>query len=339
MKSLIVYTSQTGFTKRYAEWLQEDIGADLMTVKEASKKTPEFFDSYDAIVYGGWAMAGKIQKSSWFIDRIEKWKDKKLAMFCVGASPIANPDVEEFLAGVLTEEQKKYAKVFYCQGGLDYDKMPLVSKMAMKAFAASLKKNKNATDKEKEMAEYISKSYDISDKRYIIPIVSYLKGKLEYRSIKKEEADEAVSIEQICFPPNEACSEKSMKERIDKASDMFLVAYDNENGKIAGFLNGIATNEIKFRDEFFTDCNLHDKNGENVMLLGLDVLPEYRMQGIGRELIMEYAGRESARGRKALVLTCLDNKVKMYEHMGFTDNGIADSTWGGEEWHEMIKHI
>jgi hypothetical protein len=26
----------------------------------------------------------------------------------------------------------------------------------------------------------------------------------------------------------------------------------------------------------------------------------------------------------------------MYEKMGFTDRGIADSSWGGEQWHEMI---
>jgi hypothetical protein len=25
----------------------------------------------------------------------------------------------------------------------------------------------------------------------------------------------------------------------------------------------------------------------------------------------------------------------MYEKMGFVDRGISNSTWGGEEWHEM----
>ena len=31
----------------------------------------------------------------------------------------------------------------------------------------------------------------------------------------------------------------------------------------------------------------------------------------------------------------LQQKVKMYEKFGFTDRGMANSTWGGEEWHEM----
>jgi hypothetical protein len=40
-----------------------------------------------------------------------------------------------------------------------------------------------------------------------------------------------------------------------------------------------------------------------------------------------------------LILTCLKAKVKMYKKMGFDDRGIANSTWGGEEWHEMTYMI
>ena len=71
------------------------------------------------------------------------------------------------------------------------------------------------------------------------------------------------------------------------------------------------------------------------MLLGLDVLPEYRRIGLATEIVNVYCRKEKEKGRKSLILTCLDSKVKMYKKMGFTDRGIADSTWGGEEWHEM----
>ena len=36
-----------------------------------------------------------------------------------------------------------------------------------------------------------------------------------------------------------------------------------------------------------------------------------------------------------LILTCLPEKVAMYEKMGLKDKGISGSSWGGEEWHEM----
>lgn len=162
-----------------------------------------------------------------------------------------------------------------------------------------------------------------------------MEKKFEFRNIRQDEADQAVEIEQICFPPHEACSEKHMKERIERAAELFLVAVDKENGKIAGFLNGVATNESSFRDEFFADINLYEPDGENIMLVGLDVLPEYRGQGLAKEIVNQYMRREREKYRKSLILTCLQPKVKMYQKMGFQDNGIANSTWGGEEWHEM----
>ncbi len=55
------------------------------------------------------------------------------------------------------------------------------------------------------------------------------KGILEqytFRNIRQEEAEQAAEIEQVCFPPNEACSAQHMRERIAKAPEMFLVAVD-----------------------------------------------------------------------------------------------------------------
>ena len=38
MKALVVYTSQTGFTKRYAEWIMKRLQADILDVRDAKKK-------------------------------------------------------------------------------------------------------------------------------------------------------------------------------------------------------------------------------------------------------------------------------------------------------------
>lgn len=96
-----------------------------------------------------------------------------------------------------------------------------------------------------------------------------------------------------------------MVNRIAAARELFLVAVDKGTGEIAGFLNGIATDEYRFRDEFFTDANLHKENGKNIMLLGLDVLPEYRRHGLGRELVYQYLRRErKTAGKKFSLLVC-----------------------------------
>jgi GNAT superfamily N-acetyltransferase len=101
-------------------------------------------------------------------------------------------------------------------------------------------------------------------------------------------------------------------EEVDQTPELFLVAVNRSTCRLVGFLNGLATDEYAFRDEFFTDANLYNPDGKNIMLLGLDVLPEYRRQGIAKELVYSYARRE---------------------------RGIANSTWGGEEWHEMTCRI
>lgn len=163
--------------------------------------------------------------------------------------------------------------------------------------------------------------------------------RFEFRNILPEEAEQAAEIERICFPPNEACSREMMLQRVAKAPELFLTAIDKDTGKIAGFLNGLSTDENSFRDEFFTDAKLYDPEGRNVMLLGLDVMPPYRGRGLARELMDCYLKRERKRGRELILLTCLASKVEMYEKMGFRDIGIARSAWGGEQWHEMCCRL
>jgi len=174
MKTLVIYTSQTGFTKKYSEWLAERMGADILELKDAKKKDDDFFAGYDAIVYAGRCMAGKVVKSGWFLKEAGAWKGKRLAVICVGGSPIDNPEIEGFLKNIMSDEQREYIEAFYCQGGFNYEKMNLPSRLAMKMFVKTLKNKKNATEEEKRMVEGISQSYDISDIKYLDPVVDYL---------------------------------------------------------------------------------------------------------------------------------------------------------------------
>ena len=179
MKTLIVYSSQTGFTKRYAEWLAERMKAQCLPLKEAETKDEAYFSDFDSIVYGGWALGGSIVDVKWFQQQAENWKEKKLAIFCVGASPIdeeTTPLIEEMKEKVLTPKLKGHAKFFYCPGGFNYEKMPFASKMAMGVFTAMHKLFKNKTADDKLKIEMLSKSYDIYDPCYLDPIVEFLEA-------------------------------------------------------------------------------------------------------------------------------------------------------------------
>ena len=166
-----------------------------------------------------------------------------------------------------------------------------------------------------------------------------LLGRYRFRQILPEEGAQAGEMDRICFPPEEAKPMQIMCEFAGKIPEQFLVAVDRETGKVAGFLCGIGSDRERFSDAFFTDIGLHDPAAQTEYLLGLDVLPEYRGQGLAKELLRLYGIWSQVRGRHRMVLTAHEEKVKMYEKLGFTDLGISGSVWGGGTWHEMEHRL
>lgn len=172
MKTIVIYNSQTGFTKWYAEWIAHETGADCIELSAAKRKS---MNTYEAIVFGGWACAGGIRGLSWFKRNINKWSGKKLIAFCVGGSPLESSEIEPFLKKNFTEDELKKVSVFYCPGGFNYEKMSALSKLMMKMFIKMLKAKKDITEAEKQMIKMIFASYDISDRKYIEPILECLR--------------------------------------------------------------------------------------------------------------------------------------------------------------------
>ncbi len=172
MKTIVIYNSKTGFTEKYAKWIAQEVNAECVTTQEVKKIE---LDHYDTVVFGGWACAGGISKLSWFKANMSAWSDKKLIVYCVGGSPSNNPDIEVALRKNFSDSEWEKVRVYYCPGGFNYERMSSGSKLLMKMFVKSLKAKKNQTEEEKIMIKMISSSYDISDKKYIEPIISYIK--------------------------------------------------------------------------------------------------------------------------------------------------------------------
>ena len=176
MKTLIIYNSQTGFTAKYAQWMAEATGAERMELKEAKKKNLHDFDTYQNIIYGGWVMGGNVSKLQWFEQYLNAWKSKRLAVFVVGASPEDSESVAEFLEKTFEGEQWRDFARFYCQGGLNYDRMSTPNRLLMKMLKKSLDGKKDKTPQEEEMAQMLGTSYDISDRKYAEPVIAWIQG-------------------------------------------------------------------------------------------------------------------------------------------------------------------
>ena len=71
MRLLVVYTSKTGFTKRYAQWLAEDLSGDCFPLEQAARVD---FSGYDAVAFGSSVHAGGVRKLAWLKKRLPLWR-------------------------------------------------------------------------------------------------------------------------------------------------------------------------------------------------------------------------------------------------------------------------
>lgn len=168
MKAVIIYKSKTGFTKKYAEWIADELKADMVPYE---KRQQIDFTAYDTVIYGGGFHAGMISGLPWFKNQLSLLDGKKLVVFATGATPADSEEVPKAFAQNFTEDEQKRIQTFYMQSGLCYEKMSLGAKLMMAVFRFMLKKTQGD---ESEAYKMVQKSYDISSEKYILPLIEYL---------------------------------------------------------------------------------------------------------------------------------------------------------------------
>lgn len=146
MKTLVCYTSLSGYTKSYAEWIAEALQADIFPLN--SVKT-EMASSYDIIIYGGSLHAVGINGIKYVKKQLLNLKDTKVVIFAVGASPAKEGICDEILNGNFTLDEQNKINLFYLRGGFDYTRLNLYNKMlmALLKLKISLKKSRNSDER------------------------------------------------------------------------------------------------------------------------------------------------------------------------------------------------
>lgn len=157
---------------------------------------------------------------------------------------------------------------------------------------------------------------------------------IKIRRVNIDDLDAVTEVEAICFPKAEAATRASFEQRIKTFPDSFFVAEIDE--KIIGFINGCIINETAIYDELFNDASLHVPDGDYQTIFGLDVIPDYRNQGIAAQLMNHMIEVSRLDGRKGIILTCKEKLIHYYSKFGYVNKGISNSTHGGTKWYDMI---
>ena len=165
-RTIIIYSSKTGFSRRYAQWLAEDLGCQTIPFRD--RKTIRL-EEYDTILLFGGLYAGQMSGLKWLKKRLPALSGKRIAAVPVGGAPMGNPGLPESMEKLLGDALQ--IQGFYCQGGLDYEHMGAVDRAMMSALRSVLKKQPD----KKEMLEIISHSFDGARREYLEPVSRWIK--------------------------------------------------------------------------------------------------------------------------------------------------------------------
>lgn len=171
-KGIIIYQSKYGATKKYAEWLQNM--TDFYCI-EVSKAVADEVAQCETVILCGGIYASRIAGLSFLKKNIKKFKNKKIAILCVGASPYDESAFTEIKKHILTGDLKNIP-LFYGRGAWNESKMKFIDRTLCKILQKSVAKKDPSTYEPWMKALMCAKGQncDWTNKKYLVPLLEYL---------------------------------------------------------------------------------------------------------------------------------------------------------------------
>ena len=159
----IVYTSNTGYTEKYAKLLGEQLELPAFSAEQADS-LPEGTE----VLYLGWLMAGVVKGYKKAAQRFS------VAAVCgVGMGPAGSQDSDVRKNNAIPQE----VPVFTLQGGFDRTKLHGIYRFMMgvmiKVMGSSLRKKENRTPEEDVMLEMVTNGGDFVDVRQLDGVIAW----------------------------------------------------------------------------------------------------------------------------------------------------------------------
>lgn len=157
----ILFTSQTGYTAKYAHLLAQKLHMPVYSLKEADGRLPRGA----AVIYLGWIMAGSIKGAS------KAAKRYRVVLLCgVGLAAPA----EKAFAELRARYQTLCRAIFYLPGGYDGARLRGPYRLFMRMMCHALAKKENRTPDESAMLESLTRGGDFVREENLNGILQYL---------------------------------------------------------------------------------------------------------------------------------------------------------------------
>ncbi|MBO5353325.1 MAG: flavodoxin domain-containing protein [Lachnospiraceae bacterium] len=178
-KTVVIYESKYGFTKRYALWISQALSCPIF---ERKNFHPQDFSKYDTIIYGGGLYAGGVSGIKLLTKNYPQISNKHIVLFTCGLTSTDNPTnithIQTELAKVLSHEMLNHISLFHLRGGIDYAKLSFIHKTMMNMLKKMLsqKSDTELTAEDRQLLETYGKSVDFTDKTAIEPILKCVRN-------------------------------------------------------------------------------------------------------------------------------------------------------------------
>ena len=172
-KQVIIYGSQYGSTKRYAERLSEITGIEAINYKEVKN-----IGDYKRIVYLGGLFAGGVMGLKKTVGKMTS--QQELVLVTVGLTdPNETTYYESIRKAIQTQLPVPFYdehKIFHLRGAIDYSQLGFKHRLMMKMFHSMMLKKPESelTADAKTMLETYGKQVDFVDYDRLKPIVEII---------------------------------------------------------------------------------------------------------------------------------------------------------------------
>ena len=162
MNTLIIYGSQYGTARRYAEKFAEMTHFPVVSYEDIKTLT-----GYERIIYFGALYAGGVKGLKNTVKKLSP--DTKLIIVTVGLADVCDQEnisnIRNSLRKQVPEPLLKAASVFHLRGGIDYSKLNFKHRTMMKMLYHSLKSKpaESLTQEDKTFIETYNKKVDFVD--------------------------------------------------------------------------------------------------------------------------------------------------------------------------------
>ena len=163
MKGIIIYKSNYGSTKQYAQWISEETGYEALELKKVKKNS---IKDCDVVIVGSPIIAGQPLITKWIQKKWPLFEGKKIALYTTSGAKAEDPLLQKSFNSSFDQIITSKVKYFPQGGRMIFSDLKPIDKFLMNIG--------KKIEKDPKVKEEMDKDKDHINRDGIKPILEYV---------------------------------------------------------------------------------------------------------------------------------------------------------------------